>query len=336
MPLHNDAQHIPVLLAETMRLLDPSPGEIVVDCTVGQGGHSLALAAAVKPDGRVIGFDVDPAQLEFSCQRVRQASGRFEPIHANFVEAPRRLEALGLRADAVLADLGYSSQQMDDPRRGFSFSADSPLDMRYDPHGPLTAADLIASLTERELADVIARYGEDPLARKIARKLAQTRQREPIRSTAQLARVVQEAYGSRARRSRMHPATRTFMAFRIAVNDELTALGSLLEQVLEGAGKVNEGGWLNRGARVAVISFHSLEDRLVKRAFAELAQRGHATRLTKRPITATASEIAANPRSRSAKLRVVKVDGPATQDAAPTVPDPPTQRRSMDASPYDT
>ncbi len=302
-----EPEHTPVLLAEVRRLLDPRPGEVVADLTVGGGGHSAALATALGPGGVVVGFDADPAALESARERLRHASAQFRPIHGNFVQAPARLAAHGLRADVVLADLGFNSQQMDDPTRGFSFAAAGPLDMRYDPEGPVTAADLLASLSEEELAHLIARYGEDPYARKIARKLAQTRQREPIRSTAQLARLVREAYGSRARTSRMHPATRTFMALRIAVNDELTALRSLLDKVLEGARKICGDGWLSPGARVAAISFHSLEDRLVKRAFAELARGGLGTRLTKRPVTASPSEVAANPRSRSAKLRAVRI-----------------------------
>ena len=200
---------------------------------------------------------------------------------------------------------------MHEARRGFSFQADGPLDMRYDPDGPVTAADLLRSCTEAELADLIRRYGEEPLAPKIARKLVQTRKDQPIQTTAQLVQVVQEAYGSRrARKSRLHPATRTFMALRIAVNDELAALEALMDQVIDGAAKVGEGGWLNSGARVAVISFHSLEDRIVKRAFVRLAEGGLGTRLTKRPITAGADEVAANPRARSAKLRVATVGGP--------------------------
>ncbi|MHC4415859.1 MAG: 16S rRNA (cytosine(1402)-N(4))-methyltransferase RsmH [Planctomycetota bacterium] len=298
-------EHTPVLLVETLRLLDARPGETAVDLTVGRGGHSAALAAAVGTP--VIGFDLDSESLAHAGRRVRAAGGDLEPIHDNFVRAPHHLRQRGLRADVVLADLGFSSAQMSDPQRGFSFSADGPLDMRYDRQGPVTAQELIARSTEEELAGLIARFGEDPYARKIARKLAQSRQREPIRSTAQLARLVREVYGARARSSRMHPATRTFMALRIAVNDESTALRSLLDQVLEGAQTAREGGWLSPGARVALISFQSLEDRLVKQAFAELAARGLATRLTKRPVTATASEIAANPRSRSAKLRATRI-----------------------------
>ncbi len=305
--MSDGAGHIPVLLEETLALLAPRAGEVAVDLTTGGGGHSLALAGAVGPGGQVIGFDVDPAALRAAARRLRAAGRPFEPVRANFVRAPEHLAQRGLRADAVLGDLGFSSLQIDDPRRGFSFAADGPLDMRYDPDGPVSAGVLLATLSEPELAEVIGSGGEDPLARKIARKLVQTRQREPIRSTAQLARLVREAYGARARSSRMHPATRTFMALRIAVNDELTALRSLLERVVEGAERVHEGGWLKPSARVAIISFHSLEDRLVKRAFAGLARARLAQRLTKRPITAGPDEIAVNPRCRSAKLRAIRI-----------------------------
>ncbi len=302
--------HIPVLLEATLEALAPRPGEVAVDLTVGRGGHALALAEAIKPGGRVIGLDLDPESLAFAAKRLGEAAVPFVPIRESFVRAAERVEDLGLRADVVLADLGVSSHQLDRPDAGFSFSADGPLDMRYDPKGPVTAADLLGSLDEDELAQLIGEYGEDPLARKIARKLVQTRRTEPIRSTARLARLVKESYGSRARYSRLHPATRTFMALRIAVNDELGALRCLLEQVVRGAEALLEGSWLAVHARVAVISFHSLEDRLVKRAFADLGRRGLATRITKRPITASDAEVRDNPRSRSAKLRVVRIDGP--------------------------
>jgi 16S rRNA (cytosine1402-N4)-methyltransferase len=306
------SSHIPVLLAETLHLLAPQPGEIAVDCTAGLGGHSAELARALQPGGKVIGVDLDPANLARATQRLQSAGGQFTPIHANFASAPEALRRRGLRADMVLADLGFSSSQMDDPSRGFSFSADGPLDMRFDQTAPMTAADLLATLSERELADIIYEYGEEPLARKIAGKLAQFRRQEPIRSTAQLARLVTEAYGRRARSSRMHPATRTFMALRIAVNDELGALRSLLDSIIQGAEQVERGGWLNPGARVALISFHSLEDRLVKHAFADLQERGLARRLNprKKPITASQDEIQRNPRSRCAKLRAVRIGGP--------------------------
>jgi 16S rRNA (cytosine1402-N4)-methyltransferase len=304
--------HIPALLEETMAMLNPRPGEIAVDCTAGLGGHSCALAERLKPDGQVIGFDLDAANLARAAQRIEATGARFIPIHENFVRAPDHLKRLGLRADIALADLGFSSNQMDDPFRGFSFSDDGPLDMRLDASGrntAVTAADLLAALSERDLADIIYRYGEEPLARKIARKLAQNRQAEPIRSTARLAGLVVEAYGPRARSSRMHPATRTFMALRIAVNDELGALQGLLDNIVQGAEQVERGGWLRAGARIAVISFHSLEDRLVKQAFVDLEQRGLAHRLNprKKPITASEQEIQRNPRSRSAKLRALRI-----------------------------
>ncbi len=297
--------HIPVLLAETLRVLDPRPGQVVVDCTVGGGGHSAALSQAVGEGGTVVGFDVDPDALAFTARLLQNAPARFEPIRDNFVRAPHHLGRLGLRADAVLADLGFSSPQMTDPQRGLSFSADAPLDMRLDPDGPVTARELLATLPEHELADLLGQYGEDPLARKIARNIVQARDREPIVSTEQLAAIVVDAYGSRARRSRMHPATRTFMALRIAVNDELTALGALLDNIADAGSPAT--GWLAAGCRVAIISFHSLEDRLVKRAFAGLDQRGAAQRLSRRPITAGDDEVASNPRARSAKLRAIRL-----------------------------
>lgn len=299
--------HEPVLLAETLRLLDPKFGDIVVDCTVGQGGHSASLVEAIKPNGKVIGFDLDPANLALAQERM---GGMLQPIHSNFSAAPDHMKRLGLRADIVLADLGFSSNQMADPIRGLSFSADGPLDMRLNPASSITAADLLAALSERELADIIYRFGEEPLARKIARKLAQIRHAEPIRSTAQLARLVTQAYGTRAASSRMHPATRTFMALRIAVNDELGALQTLMDGITQGAEQVDRGGWLNAGARVALIGFHSLEDRLVKHAFAGLIKRGLAIGLTKKPIAASETEVRNNPRARSAKLRAVRIGSP--------------------------
>ena len=304
------AGHIPVLLEESLRLLDPRSGEVVVDCTLGCAGHSVAMARAIGPKGCLIGIDLDPQSLASATQQLQASIERFVPIHGSFVRVAQHLVERQLRADVVLADLGFSSAQMSDGQRGFSFQSDGPLDMRYDPGGPVTAADLLRTCSEAELADLIARFGEEPYAPKIARKLVQTRNAKPIQTTAHLAELVQEAYGSRARKSRLHPATRTFMALRIAVNDELAALEALMDQVIDGAAKIHDQSWLNPGTRIAIISFHSLEDRIVKRAFARLIDRGLGARLTKRPITATDSEIAANPRARSAKLRAVKVGAP--------------------------
>lgn len=299
--------HTPVLLSETLELLKPKPGEIAVDCTVGRGGHSAAMAAAVAPDGKVFGFDLDGNNLAHSTKVVGDTGGCFVAKQDSFVRMPLHIEQAKVRADIVLADLGFSSTQMEDADRGFSFRLDGPLDMRYDPGGPTTAAEIINTFSEEELADLIFEYGEEPYARKIARKLVQTRKVQPIHTTAQLVQTVLEAYGKRAQTSRMHPATRTFMALRIAVNDELAALQALMDQIIQSASKVNQGGWLNLDARIAVISFHSLEDRIVKRSFNELADRGLGALLTKRPVVATDAEVMANPRSRSAKLRAIMV-----------------------------
>ena len=311
-----ESGHVPVLLESALRLLDPQPGEIAVDCTLGAGGHALALARAIGPAGVLIGFDVDPEAVERFRGRLAQELPQCPHLHVfseSFVRAPDRLRDLGLRADVVVADLGFSSVQMDDSSRGFSFSREGPLDMRLDPRHPVTAADLLASLSEAELARLIREYGEEPLAGSIARKVAQIRRTSPIQTTTQLARLVEEAYGPRARRSRLHPATRTFMALRIAVNDELGALRSLLDAIARGVGDGPgraRGAWLNAGARIALISFHSLEDRLIKRAFADLDKRGTAARLTRRPVTANDAEIDRNPRARSAKLRVARMAAP--------------------------
>ncbi len=311
--------HIPVLLDEILAALDPRPGETMVDLTAGRGGHALAFAERVGPDGRIVLFDRDPGNLAYAAARIEAAGVPVTPLHASFVQAPARLDDLGLAADVVLADLGFASNQMDDPERGLSFSADGPLDMRLDPTMGPTAADLLAALSERDLADLIYRVGEDPFARKIARKLVESRKDSPIHTTARLAELVVEAYGGRARSSRRHPATRTFMALRIAVNDELHALDALLDDIrreaaanlgrLEttGAADVDASGWLRPGARIGVISFHSLEDRRVKQAFARMTRTDAATALTRKPVSPDEDETAANPRARSAKFRALRL-----------------------------
>jgi len=290
-----------------VRLLDPQQGRVVVDCTIGDAGHAAALAERVGPDGTMVGLDVDPDALTCAAARLKDSPARLVAVRDNFVRLPKHMVRLGLRADALLADLGFNSRQMADPGRGLSFAADGPLDMRLDPDNPATAGHLLATLAEHELAELIRLNGEEPLAKKIALNVVRTRANEPIESTLQLAAIVVEAYGSRAHSSRMHPATRTFMALRIAVNEELTALGVLLEHITRAAERTGSGGWLTAGARIAIISFHSLEDRLVKRAFAELDRRGVAERLTRRPITAGVEEVRSNPRSRSARLRAVRL-----------------------------
>ena len=305
-----DVGHVPVLLAETLKAVNPTHSEVYVDLTAGRGGHAEAVARLLGKGGTVVLFDLDAANLAFASARVRAAADvTVIPIHGSFASVARELTARALVADAVLADLGFASNQVDDPTRGLSFMRDGPLDMRLDASIGMSAADLVSTMSERELADIISRFGEEPLARKIATKIVATRVIAPILTTAQLAELVRDSYGSRARTSRMHPATKTFQALRIAVNDELGALSALLDSITTATRRVcdDQPTWLRRGARIAIIGFHSLEDRLVKQCFAEMRRNGLADEITNGLVVASESESAANPRARSAKLRAVMV-----------------------------
>lgn len=307
------AGHHPVLLDSVLRLLAPASGETAVDLTAGRGGHATALSQAVGPGGRILLCDLDAGNLAFAEARVRAAAAaEVRTHHGSFASADRAVGAAGWRSDCILADLGFASTQMDDPARGFSFQADAPLDMRLDASHGETAADLLARLPERELADAIYRLGEDPFARRIARVVVDRRTREPLRTTLQLASAVVAAYGPRARQSRMHPATRTFMALRILVNDELGALRALLDSLERGGRTAAPGsaGWIRPGCRVAIISFHSLEDREVKHSMARWEAEGLGERLARKPVEPSDAEVAANRRARSAKLRAFRF-GPA-------------------------
>jgi 16S rRNA (cytosine1402-N4)-methyltransferase len=307
-----DPAHVPVLLDEVLAALSPRAGEVFVDCTAGLGGHAEAVARVLGPSGRVVLNDLDAGNLARAAERVAATGVPVEAVHGPFDELPGELARRGIAADLLLADLGFASNQVDDPNRGLSFKRDGPLDMRLDPTRGESAAELLARIGERELADLIWRYGEERLSRRIAQKLVAAREVTPISTTSRVAEIVRSAYpAAMARKSRIDPATRTFQALRIAVNDELGRLDSLLGSIGSEADTVARGGsrWLRPGARVAIISFHSLEDRPVKRAFVGLAERGVAERLTRKPARAAEDESGANPRARSAKLRAIRVGG---------------------------
>jgi 16S rRNA (cytosine1402-N4)-methyltransferase len=286
------ARHVPVLPRETIDLLDPQKGETWVDATVGGGGHTRLIAERVGPTGRVIGLDQDPGMLE-------RARGILEGlpvtlVHANFDQLSAALESAGVKEiDGLLADLGFASDQMDEASRGMSFQQEGPLDMRLDPTAGETAAELVARLSEYDLAKIFYEYGEERHSRRVARKIVETRKQTPIRTTTQLANLVRSCVPREKGRS-FDPATRVFQALRIAVNDELGSLERLLAQLPR---VVRPGG------RVGIISFHSLEDRRVKHAFQD---RETWTPVTKKPVTAGEAEVRINPRARSAKLRVAR------------------------------
>ncbi len=300
--------HQPVLYNEIIHALQPRRAGRYVDCTLGAGGHARGILEASQPDGELLGLDVDPVALELAQKRLEPFSGRVFLVRASFATLRAQLDRLGWETvDGILLDLGVSSMQLETPDRGFSFQLDAELDMRFDPSAPIRAMDLVNNMQEGELADLIYRYGEEGRSRQIARAIVRER---PIRTTLHLARIVADAYGSRP--ARRHPATRTFQALRIAVNQELGALEDVLPQAVVA---------LAAGGRLAVIAYHSLEDRIAKQYFRQesldcicpprqpICTCGHKAtikELNRKPVRPTESEIRANPRSRSARLRVVE------------------------------
>jgi 16S rRNA (cytosine1402-N4)-methyltransferase len=291
-------QHVPVLLEEVLEFLKVRPGGVIADATLGLGGHSAAIARRLGSTGRLICFDRDPQAMELAkagMDEVRAELGgempevRFEP--RAFSEAASLIEPGSL--DGLLADFGVSSLQLDEAHRGFSFRSEGPLDMRMDTRSGMTAEQVVNQLGEKELADLIYEFGEERRSRRIARAIVRAR---PISTTAQLAQVISAAAPS-MKGDKIHPATKTFQALRIRVNDELGEIRTLLESA---------PSLLKPGGRLVLISFHSLEDRLVKDAFREGGRQGIYEVMTKKPVTATEEEERRNPRSRSAKLRAVE------------------------------
>ncbi len=306
----HSVEHQPVLLAEVVRGLALQPGDDVIDGTLGGGGHAAAMLQVIAPDGRLLGLDADPTAIARCRQRFAREieEGRVVLAHANFVRLREVAEAAGFTSVAgILLDLGLSSFQLAQAERGFSFQIAAPLDMRFDPSQGMPASELVNRLSEGELADLIYRYGEEPRSRRIARAIVAAR---PIRDTVHLAEVVARAVGGR--RGHIHPATRTFQALRIAVNQELDVLGAMLPQAIS---------LLRPGGRIAIIAFHSLEDRLVKRFFQQESRdcicppetpmcvcghRATVRLITRQPQRPGEEEIARNPRSRSARLRIAE------------------------------
>ena len=292
--------HIPVMLKEALDYLNLKPGKIIVDATIGTGGHSKAILERILPGGGLIGIDRDQESLDVAQERLKDSSGSCRFVQGNFLDLDKILEGLNIKKiDGILFDLGISSFQLQDPERGFSFSSDGPLDMRLDRNSYISAYDLINNLNEEEISTLLWNFGQERWHNRIAHLLVQEREKQPITTTLQLANIVFRSIPQRFRHrySRIHPATRTFQAVRIAVNRELETLESAVNKSIELLGK---------GGRICVIAFHSLEDRVIKLAFRSAHANGTIKIITPKPLTPTMSEVEANHLSRSAKMRVAE------------------------------
>lgn len=286
------------MVGEVLSYLSPEKGMVILDCTIGLGGHSSHILKRILPGGRLIGIDQDEESLALAQERLGQFIGSVELRYGNFQHMEYILKDIGIKkVDGMLFDLGLSMFQLQKKDRGFSFRYTAPLDMRMDRNRLISAFDLVNNLPYEELSRILGTYGEEMLHLKIARSIVEERRKVPIRTTTQLAELVARCYGWRSRAMKIHPATRTFQALRIAVNNEL----DILEYTLGLCHK-----FLNPGARICVISFHSLEDRVVKLSFKKLEKEGVLRVITKKPIKPATEEIIRNPHSRSAKLRVAQ------------------------------
>lgn len=286
------------MLHEILSFLNLKRGSVVVDETVGGGGHSEDMLKIISPGGRLIGIDADIEALKVSEERLKKFNGSFTLINDNFRNIDRILSKENIKdVDAILLDLGVSSYQIDSDERGFSIKHDSRLDMRMDRSLRLTAFDIVNKYTERDISAIIEKYGEEHFHNRIAHHIKEARQKKPIETTGELREIIRKAVGYKYRNSRIDPATRTFQALRITVNDELAALEEGLKSAIF---------WLKTGGRIAVISFHSLEDRIVKNLFKGYSNLGVLKIITKKPLQPTREEIILNPRARSAKMRVAE------------------------------
>ncbi len=308
-----EGMHIPVLVKEVIDFLRCESSGVYVDCTIGDGGHSYAILSRSAPGGMVVGIDQDIEALKYAKERLSCFKERVIFIHDNFCNIKEILKRINiLKVDGILLDLGVSSRQLDSAERGFSFSHDAPLDMRMDRRRGISAADLVNDLSFKDLLGILRRYGEERWSYRIVKAIVREREAHPIRSTSQLADIVKSVIPISYRSKKIHPATKTFQALRIEVNKELTVLEEVLRDAVD---------LLNHGSRICVISFHSLEDRIVKEIFRGMERecscpseipvcmcRGKRTLrgLTKKPVIPSEDEISINPRSRSAKLRVAE------------------------------
>ena len=311
--MHKSPWHIPVMLQEAVELLAPAPGKVIMDATLGGGGHAEEILLRLQPGGKLIGVDQDGEALQEAMMKLAPYRESFIPIKANFRELQNVLHGLGItELDGVLFDLGVSSYQLDSPERGFAYRQDVPLDMRMDTEQKQTAMDLLNSLDQKELTEIFRRYGEEKWAGRIASRILEQRRQKPISRSGELVEIIREAIPAAARRRGGHPAKRVFQALRMAVNDELESLKAGLAQGVEA---------LRPGGRMVVISYHSLEDRLVKELFQRLSKGCNCPAglpvcrcgaapllkvLTQKPLLPALQEKEANPRARSARLRAAE------------------------------
>ena len=290
--------HIPVLKKEIIKYLDPKEGMVIVDCTVGLGGHSADILEKIKDKGQLIGIDLDEDVLRLASHRLSSISRGYRLFHGNYKDVDIILDGAGIeRIDGALIDLGISSYQIDTQERGFSLKLNGPLDMRMNKDLKIDAAKIVNHYSKDELCDLFRTYGEERFSSRIASRIVNERRKSNITNTHTLAKIITDAVPAKFRYGRIHPATRVFMALRIAVNDEINNLTEGLKKIVP---------ILKKGGRFCVISFHSIEDRIVKRFYQSLSKAGILNILTKKPVIADEAELELNPRARSAKLRVAE------------------------------
>ena len=290
--------HIPVMCGEIINYLNLAAGKTIVDATIGMGGHSLKIIERISPGGKLIGIDRDEDAIKTARSRLGDYSASCNFVYGNFIDVDKILSDAGVqKVDGILLDLGVSSAQLDDPLRGFSFQNEGPLDMRLDRNSYRSAYDLVNNLNEDELSELLWNFGEERWHNRIARYLVKEREKHPISTTLELSQAVSRAIPYKYRHYRIHPATRTFQAVRIAVNRELESLEIVIRKAVE---------LLKNNGRICVISFHSLEDRIVKFSFRDFAAKGLLKIITPKPLVPADEEIRQNPKSRSAKLRVAE------------------------------